>query len=349
MIALSPALGADLRSVDGVHKALQQAMMLEHATIPAYLYAMYSLAPGVNDAIRRLIASVVKEEMSHMALAANILNAVGGAPVIDDPAFVPAYPGRLPGAVEAGVEVRLMPFSLDLVQHVFMEIEEPEEPLEFPVAALAAAAEPLTIGTFYRGIAAALEQLGDGVFTGDRGRQVTHKFGSSELIAVTDVASAKRAIELIVEQGEGTTTSPLGEAGDLAHYYRFAEIYHGKALVPNPDAPPDAPPDDRYVYAGAPIAFDPHGVLPAVSDPKAAGYPAGSQAQFANDEVNYTYTSLLKALHATFDGQPERLGAAIGLMESIKVQAIEMMSGTPVTTDGHTAGPSFEYLLSVGG
>ena len=41
-----------------------------------------------------------------------------------------------------------------------------------------------------------------------------------------------------------------------------------------------------------------------------------SRARHACDTFNYTYTSLLKSLHETFNGQPNRLGAAIGLQEA---------------------------------
>jgi hypothetical protein len=342
MILLRPSLAESLDSVQAVQGALQQAIMLEHATIPTYLYALYSLAPGANEDIRGLIASVVKEEMSHMALAANVLNAIGGAPVIDDPAFVPSYPGPLPGSIEPGLIVPLKPFSRELVKDVFMAIEQPETPLEFPTEATLAG-KPLTIGIFYAAIFAALKCLGDGVFIGDPGKQVTHAFTSSDLIAVGDLETARQAVRIVVEQGEGTPISPLDPERKLAHYYRFAEIYCGRALIRNPDVPDDAPPDKRYVYGGDPIVCDPQGILPAVANPKATDYPPESSARYACDSFNYTYTALLKTLHKAFNGEPESLGGAIGLMESIKVQGTDMMSGPPIAAAGETPGPTFEY------
>jgi hypothetical protein len=327
VITLRRALLEGTDSVDGVRTALRQAVQLEHATIPAYLYSLYSLAPGVNDHIARLIASVVIEEMSHMALACNMLNAIDGRPAIDDPAFLPSYPGPLPGSVETGLEVTLERFSIEHVRDVFMTIEEPERPLEFPV--LEAATDTITIGEFYAGIRTALEGLGDAAFTGDPARQVIHGFPSSDLIAVTDVASAALAIEIIVEQGEGTTQSPLdGAGGGYAHYYRFAEIANGRELEPVPGG--------DYAYSGPRIAFDPAGVRPLPANPRAATtYPAKSAARYACDTFNYTYTGLLKTLQATFDGDPDRLGAAIGIMESLKEQALEMAE--------MGAGPSYEW------
>ena len=91
---------------------------------------------------------------------------------------------------------------------------------------LAGAQEPLTIGQFYAAIAdqiKALSRRAD-IFTGDQARQVTHDLGIEELVAITDLDSALAAIEVIVEQGEGTTQTPTDDEGELAHYYRFAEI-----------------------------------------------------------------------------------------------------------------------------
>jgi rubrerythrin len=330
MIALRASLGESLDTVEGARTALQQAIELEHATIPAYLYALYSLVPGRNEAIADLVRSVVVEEMSHMTLAANVLNAIDGKPVIDHPRFVPSYPGPLPGSVESALAVPLAPFSLDLVESVFMVIEEPEDPLEFPAAAMAAA-EPLTIGRFYRAIS---DQLQEGMFTGPATRQVTIDFGSVQVAAVRTLDDARAAIENIVEQGEGTATSPLDEQRELAHYYRFAEITKGHALVPDPRS--------GFSYTGDPIPFDAGGVAPLVANPKLADYPAASEAHRRCATFNYTYTSLLRTLHAAFNGHPDRIDAAIGLMESLKVQALDMANGPPLP-DGSVPGPSFEY------
>jgi rubrerythrin len=346
MLLLRNELFENLDTVDGVRTALQTAVRLEHSTIPPYLYAYYSLDPENNTQVAGLIRSVVRQEMDHMALAANILNAIDGAPEIDDPAFVPTYPGPLPGGVASQLRVHLAPLSLDVVQDTFMEIEEPEDPLEFPVrAALADAERPKTIGRFYAAIRTAISELGDSIFTGDPARQVTKVLSPGELPAVTGVASAAEVIETIVEEGEGTSHSPLDDqpGGELAHYYRFAEIYYGGVLTPNPDPPPDPKPSDLYFYdkAHQPIEFDPTGVYPLPLDPSTAAYPAGSKARRLCATFNYGYTNLLRVLDATFNGHPDRISVAIGMMDSLREQAMEMVS-VPVG-DGTNAGPSFEY------
>ena len=73
----------DPERVGRLRDALQHALMLEHATIPAYLCALYSIEDGTNVEAAEIIRSVVMEEMLHMVLVANVLNAVGGEPSVD--------------------------------------------------------------------------------------------------------------------------------------------------------------------------------------------------------------------------------------------------------------------------
>jgi hypothetical protein len=128
---------------------------------------------------------------------------------------------------------------------------------------------------------------------------------------------------------------------ELAHYYRFAEIWHGNELKAVQDPPPGTPDDQKYKYNGKVIPFDAAKVLPVVDNPKASKYPPTSRAHYLNDNFNYAYTSLLKALHLTFNGQPKRLDSAIALMHSMRELAMEMM--TVPFEKGDNAGPSFEY------
>jgi rubrerythrin len=352
-VQLKAELFDDLDTPGGVQRALQHAIQLEHATIPPYLYALYSLEPGTNEEIGALIGGVVAEEMAHLALAANVLNAIGGAPVIDRPGFIPTYPGPLPGGVDKGLTVHLAPFSKTVVEKTFMVIEHPEHEIKYPKErALQAEPPQMTIGMFYTRISEAIGKLGEGIFTGNPAKQVVGGFSAVEVIPVTGVASAQEAIEIIIEQGEGTATEPLdpdGKPGDLAHYYRFAEIVNGRQLVRNPNAGPDTPPDERWSYTGPEIPCDETGVLNLVTDPTVSGpkptYAEGTTARHLCDTFNYTYTSLLKSLHDTFNGKPDALPAAIGLMWSLEQQFMEMTK-TPVDPSdpkSKLAAPSFEY------
>ena len=96
MIYLKTTLFKPLQSGDiaGLRLSLQNAIRLEHATIPPYLYALYSLGTDARNAdVASIIQSVVSEEMLHMTLACNLPNALAGSPLIDRPNVIRAYRG----------------------------------------------------------------------------------------------------------------------------------------------------------------------------------------------------------------------------------------------------------------
>ena len=67
-----------IKTVDDLHYYLVQAMKIEHATLPPYIVALYSLKPGSNIEAFQILRTVLVEEMLHLTLAANVFNAVGG-------------------------------------------------------------------------------------------------------------------------------------------------------------------------------------------------------------------------------------------------------------------------------
>ena len=94
-----------IATVEDLRQHLQWAIELEHSTLPPYLTALYSIKDGTNQEAVEVIHSVFIEEMLHLTLAANILNAVGGAPNLDYPGIMPSYPTFL-AALERGVPGR---------------------------------------------------------------------------------------------------------------------------------------------------------------------------------------------------------------------------------------------------
>lgn len=349
MLKLQPglveAVRAATRAAD-LHRHLQAAMELEHATIPPYLTALYSIKPGANAAASGIIGSVVVEEMLHLTIAGNVLNAIGGSPQLDRPGFIPVFPGPLPMGVHAGLDVGLHRLTRDLVAEAFMVIEEPEAPISLPVdeaatrrfAALGEPAEDRdadTIGEFYRAIMDKIRQLGQGAFTGDPARQVVGStwFPPDQLFPVTTVDEAVRALQVIVDQGEGTRTSPQDGDQEPAHYYRFAQIVYGRALIQTPSG---------WSYSGDPVGVDPAGVWNLLDDPKIADYQPGSRAAVLAEQFNVSYTNLLRSLQVTFNGDPANLKVAIGLMNELRLLALRVVS-TPLPGTAQFAAPTFEY------
>jgi hypothetical protein len=202
-----------IETLEGLREHLQWAIALEHATLPPYLCALYSIREGHNEDAAEVLRSVFMEEMLHMTLAANILNAVGGEPEVDSPRMLPSYPAYLPHSNEAFL-VSLEKFSPQALA-TFMKIERPEEHEGLPEDD-----EFETIGQFYEAIKVALkslcEKLGErALFCGDPGRQVTGEAyygGSGTIIAVDGLDSALAALGEVVEQGRAFSIARSGTA-----------------------------------------------------------------------------------------------------------------------------------------
>ncbi len=328
------------RSAADLHEYLQAALNLEHATIPLYLNAYFSLQPGTNNKVGSAIRSVVVEEMLHFIIVANVLNAVGGHPLIDSPDIVPTFPGPLPMGIDGDLVLHLAPMSMAQCE-AFMDLEEPEDPRSFP-RRTAESGEPEleTIGTFYDAITEKIRDLGVDAFRNPSQPQVTAEgwFLSTDLFPVTDVSSAVAALELVVSQGEGTRASPIDADGDVAHYYRFSEIKHGHQLVTNPRVP------EGFSFTGDPVPFDANQVWPFAIDPRAERYAEGTAARRMVDQFNRSYTKLLKALHETFNGLPATLDSTMGLMFELRPEAQKMVA-TPDPSDGSLCvTPTWQYL-----
>src|SRR3954452_3591006 len=164
---------------------LQNAIELEHSTIPPYLTAMFSLKAGTNDEIARLIRSIVLEEMLHLTIVGNILIAIGGQPAINVPDFIPKYPGQLPMSIGGkSFEVGIEAFSKTLVGNIFMKIEEPEHPIPVKTLALEAVPDFATIGEFYKALKNKLGDFDKSAFKGGAGKQVLSWFDSARLFPI---------------------------------------------------------------------------------------------------------------------------------------------------------------------
>jgi hypothetical protein len=316
-----------------LHESLQKAMLLEHATVPPYLTAYFSLKPGENTEVARLIRSVVIEEMLHLTIAANVLNAVGGHPVIDSADSVLSYPAALPMGVAGGLTVDIGRMSIRQCE-TFMAIEQPEDPI-----GNRAGPDVTTIGDFYAAIIDKIRQLGEPAFATPSAPQVTSPwFPSTQLFAVTDVASAVRALTIIVEQGEGTMVSPEdGDgAGEFAHYYRFAEIKQGYKLVRDPTAA------EGFSYTGDPVSFTESGVFPMITNPKPDDYPT-EPARRLSEQFNRSYRHLLVALQQAFTGAPTALGAAMGIMYELRLIAVAMTEIPAPNHPGQCVTPCWGY------
>ena len=326
-----------------------------------YLYAAFSLkstaGPGLRadqlEAVerwRRVIFAIAAEEMLHWAIVQNLLTAVGSAPYVSRPHMPHQARGYPPG-----VQVRLLPFGEVALQH-FVYLERPEgmegaDAEGFPPAGpppspmspeeiISRGQDFATVGHLYRSIERGLGHLADKLgadrlFIGPAFQQADETtFGWPDLLPITDLAGASRAIERIVEQGEGAR-------GDwaAAHYGRFLAVLEDYRAMreADPGFEPDHP-----VAAAAVRGVE--GIEPDVyiSDPATAG---------CSELFNAVYELILQMIARYFafghetPGQRQVLAhAAVGLMfQAIKPLGL-LLAALPVGPHhpGVTAGANFQ-------
>jgi hypothetical protein len=291
------------RDLDWLKQALQSAVELEFATIPPYLFALWSIASPSLPVIRR-IKDVVLEEMLHFGIACNLLNALdGGMPNISG--SVPTYPRwGLPGGVHPGLRVRLCALSKTVVADTFMKIEEPECG---PIVWYRGESFP-TIGAFYTAIQDAFNSVQPNISTP---RQVSFNdpsFPNVQLNPIPDVPGAIAALEKVKVQGEGAAGTPVVDpaTGELSHYAKFGEIYHGHQL--------EEIFTGHWAYTGPEVRF-PATIHPIAPIPT-AGYPE-------SDDFNRVYGSMLANLQSAWATGGTAGG---GFVSAAKIDMVQMAS-----------------------
>ncbi len=342
---------------------LCQAAELEHGIMCQYLYATFTLKQsqdeGLTDAEaeavqrwRKKISHVATQEMLHLSLVQNLLSAIGGAPHLSRPNF-PHPASHYP----AGVHLALLPFGDQALRH-FMFLERPEGmdlkdadgmaafgramPAVQPGDIVPRAQDFKTVGHLYRSIEAGIAHLTDKygerwLFVGPPRAQATQQyFGWPELIAVTDAASAQRAIDEILEQGEG----PRGNWQD-AHFGQFVAILDEFELLRAANRAFD-PVRPAVVVNVRPAERDVE--VPLVTDPL---------ARQVMDLFNVSYEILLTLLQRFFahteenDVQLKALAdASVALMFGAIKPLGDLVTTLPAGPEypGRTAGPSFELF-----
>lgn len=209
--------------IHDLREAVSIAMRLEFATIPPYLCAQWSIKDD-PDRLEGVLHAVASQEMSHMAMAGNLLSAIGGAVRVATPGFVVRYPVQeLPGRIRQQRAIDLRPLDREQLA-VFMQIEQPS----FPPVALRDTRRPATIGDFYDALIEGFERLKPPI------NPDAHMLPVFDVSPIRSLPDAIRVLEQIRNQGEGLIGSPVqpsSHRGALAHYYAFKEIHRGRRLV----------------------------------------------------------------------------------------------------------------------
>ena len=357
------ALG-EINKVEDLYEYLYAAMQLEHATIPPYITAMYTMKPDTNVEAYNVIRVIVVEEMLHLTLSANILNAIGGTPALTQKGFVPEFPTYLPDG-EEDFEVNIESFSEKTIDN-FLLIERPAKEVDeksniqkrffkstpastqkrnriLPTYHTEEGEEMhfYSIGEFYNFIGEGLTKLSaelgeDVLFCGDYARQITPEYyysGGGDIIPVKCLKSALDAIRLISEQGEGYEGGIYDHEGELSHFYRFQQIKLGKYYHKG---------DEPGQPTGEELAIDWDAVYPIITNPKMEDYPESSQLYEANVKFNTFYKNFLAQINEAFNGKPQELIPAIGGMFVLKNMAYGLIHNPVPGKDGVYGAPTFE-------
>ena len=160
-----------------------------------------------------------------------------------------------------------------------MEIEQPEEKPDFPIVERlsltgAAPEQAMTIGQFYEALDAFLATLDPSDWQSGNNQIDDDQFFPGQLFAVNAYPDAHRAISIIVSEGEGAKDYPLDFSEELAHYYRFGEVFYDKVLT-------KASGDPGYQWGPEPLGVVWTDVYPCIADPGAHDFskePAAAQA-----------------------------------------------------------------------
>jgi len=341
------------RSLPWLKNALQQAIMLELATLPPYLCGWWSLNDSSDTGRAAAIRAIIFDEMSHLGLVCNMLNTIGGSPRLADAGVVAPYPCPLPGGVKPkmkpDLEVSLSGLTRTSVE-MYSHIEAPEEPL----AQFAEEAETFpSIGRFYSAIEEAFKNNADAIKgTRQIARDMSGHGEGNSLFPITTLADAQLAIRIIKEQGEGTGQTPdndfPGYEGELSHYYVFREIFKGQKLIKVQDDPP------MWDFKGAEIPLPnarPMGKVPKggwAADQGTA--PTDPAVKTALAKCNQSFSDMLRSLETAW--QQDTQGAADPHMNeaiwthmfALKAPAIELMGKELPNDPQHRYGPEFLFV-----
>jgi hypothetical protein len=282
-----------------------------------------------------------------------VLSAIGAAPHLTRP-NLPAPAHHYP----AGVNLTLVPFGEPALLH-FMFLERPEGMAlegaqdidsDMPVAAPLVSETDIvpqlqdfaTVGHLYRsieqGLARLAEKFGERhLFVGPPRAQATSTdFRWPELVAVTDLASAQRALDTILEQGEGARGH-----WETAHFGQFVAILeeYRQMIAANPAFEPVRP----VMFATVrPCEHD--GSIPLIGD---------RVTSMCTDLFNVGYEALLQILERYFahteetDAQLTTLAdAAVTLMAGVLRPLGDLITTLPLGPEhpGFNVGPSFELF-----
>jgi rubrerythrin len=331
---------------------LNSAVVLEFATIPIYLQAMWTIKDNKCD-VAKSIRNIFQEEMLHMAMVCNMISGIGGEPKIYDTKQKLSFPAGLPGGVHPKLYLYLEGLNDNSLRN-FMEIELPEEIADIydyetkELVTIGALCDKdgkisnkphaqthehnTTIGALYDRINELFQELQPEM---NVERQLA---GPLSWWVMADASSVSKAIAMIKEQGEGSenVTPAITGMDDLAHFYRFWEVFYEKKIIQEGDTFYFKDPNPRpETYT---IARVPEG-----------GYKEADVSQevwHLTNSFDEVYTDLVKLLEEAWaiEGRGQAaLIKAIEVMFKLEQYALPLIK-TPIPGQSENYGPSFRLI-----
>ncbi|MCG7524764.1 ferritin-like protein [Streptomyces sp. OfavH-34-F] len=372
-----PSQDSRITTIEELHEYLYKGLQLEHATLPPYLTALYSLQPGKNSDAWHVIRVVAVEEMLHLTLVANVLNAVGGSPNLTRSGFVPDYPTRLPCGPDY-FDVHLRPFSPEALD-TFLKIEKPAQaadeedrlvPVDWAALGLTSdgAAPPsdrlaeleesgtvlglvpgeptqrfLSIGEFYEEIMRGINHLED------QAREAgTTIFTGDPGRQVTPEYFYSGGGDVIEVTGRDTAMAALtlvAEQGEGLHggiYDSQDEIAHYYRFQQLEKGRYYQKGDEPGLPCGPELHVDWDAVYPVKPDIKLADLQDDPEILAAAEEFNRSYATFLTNINLAYNGQPDLLLKAVWEMFRIRDTMNRLIRNPLSGHAGMHAGPTFE-------
>ncbi len=342
---------------------LSEASTLEHMIMCEYLFAAFSLKKseleGLSSAqlgaVRNwegVITTVAIQEMTHLSLVNNMLISIGSGPYFDHPSF--PQPSKY---FSPNIKLALIPFGEQALRH-FLYLERPEgmsiegvpgfeilgnlNPPELGGRIVPQDQYFSTVGNLYRDIERGFQDLAEkygenGLFIGTEYAQATEeRFGLPSLFAVNDLSTATKAVEGIVEMGEGAR-------GDWqhAHFGMFLGIFKEFMDMKKRDPSFHATKPVVASYVKPPVGVE---TVPLITDPYSSKVA---------DLFNATYGLAIEILSRYYVHEKEfpnelqlladtAVGMMIHAIKPIGIALTTLPVGGPLP--GLTCGPSFELL-----
>lgn len=231
---IKPTYKSTVKSRSDLLTLLTEACELEHGLACSYLYSAFSLKQELNEGgltweqLHKVkewasqIYLVASQEMFHLSQAWNLLLSIGGTPYYFRPNF-PQNSKYYP----LGLPLHLDPFNeTTLKRFILFELPQKENEKLYIQNKLGYVNEDLydykTVGELYDIIREGFEFLNTqgNLFIGNSKLQVgSDDIDFPEIVKVTDLETALKGIDKIVEQGEGNNSDD-----ENCHYGIFKSI-----------------------------------------------------------------------------------------------------------------------------